>query len=631
MATLFTGLSWADLEQWAGQAILTRGKAYQSRVTDLAMTEEGALIADVAGGMPYITCVWFEGSALDHDCSCPYWGPCKHAIAVVLAYLRNVKSNISVTVISAAELDARLSLSIPAADPDEPFALWPGVELESELTAAANALASMTPDQLLEWAERAVTENPFLASSLPQANWPADEKPEKTVARLRRQIRKTTAEHGWQNYWDRSGYTPDYAPIKQQLTNLLLAGQIDAVLDLGDELFSRGTTQVEESDDEGETAGQIIACLVVVMEAMALSERSAVQKLIWFWDKSLQDDVGLLSELDPPLGNTAMAPADWRTVANEFNDRLENHPKPKSSAQFSTEPDDFYRQQLLSYTLQALTAAGEHQQALELMIAELPFSDGYIGLVDHLVAQAAYDQAEHWARVGFNSTKNRLLGVAQRLVEQLIDLAQRRKQWQQAAALQIDVFIQQPSLSNYQLAKKGAEKADCWPLIGPALLGFLETGALPQSTVDWPLPNTALQFPSSGYPPPFPDYNQLTEIALHEKEIEQAIHWFQQSPATNYHAAAVAEAAQGSHPEVSLSIWQHLAESLIAKVKPKAYQEAMPWLKKAKQLMQGLDRSEEYQGYLAELRTTHKAKRRLMAELDTLDGISTKKRRIVDD
>lgn len=86
--TLLKGLTLEDLREWAGSKIYNRGKEYVPCVSELSRTEDGTLVAWVSGTDEYATWVRPEGSGdFDHDCTCPYedWGPCKHAVAVVLA------------------------------------------------------------------------------------------------------------------------------------------------------------------------------------------------------------------------------------------------------------------------------------------------------------------------------------------------------------------------------------------------------------------------------------------------------------------------------------------------------------------------------------------------------------------
>ena len=59
---LFQDLTWSDLEQWAGNKTLSRGRSYQRdhRVQDLRQSAEGRLIAWVQGGRRYATRGSFE-------------------------------------------------------------------------------------------------------------------------------------------------------------------------------------------------------------------------------------------------------------------------------------------------------------------------------------------------------------------------------------------------------------------------------------------------------------------------------------------------------------------------------------------------------------------------------------------
>ncbi len=619
--TAFTDLSWQDLEQWVGPTILERGKSYRRRVHDLARTDENHVVATVAGSEPYITHVWLTDNEPDYECSCPYWGPCKHAVAVILAYLDCIKSEQSVPLIEPGDLDARLLVYGLAEEQDSEF----GIDVEK----ARTTLKAMTKTQLIEWAMGVFTDHPSIFDSLACSAPPGDIAVDKVVARLHQQIRKTGDERGWQDHWNDNGYTPDYSPIQKQLEKLLSGGHIDAILELGEELFSLGITQVGESDDEGETASEIVGCLAVVFAAMRKSKRPAAQRMIWFWNKLLEDEYGLLDELESPIDYAAMKRTDWRELVEEFNQRLDNCPDPKGeSAGYG---DKYRRQRLLEFALEALTQAGEPERATELMIAELPYCDNYVGLVDYLLAGNADDQAEHWAYQGFHKTICSLPGIAGQLVERLLDMAGKRRDWLLLAALHVDKFLQNTSVDNYRLARKSSQKAGCRAQIQTELLRFLETGESPLSTADWPLPGTGLKFPKPIYRQSFPDYEALIAIALFEKRVEDALHWYQKTGNNSYHAEAIAQAVQKTNPDVSLDYWRGKVDALIAKVKPAAYREAMPYLRKIQKLMLSSGRVDDYRRYISALRQQHKAKRRLMEELDTLESKGKKNRLILED
>ena len=106
----FKQLTWSDINAWAGDTITSRGRSYQSdgSVQDLAFSHDGGLLAWVQGTERYATLVDIEHENLTSDCTCPYGGTCKHAVAVVLEYLEKVKKNTKVPI--ANQNDRRMSL-----------------------------------------------------------------------------------------------------------------------------------------------------------------------------------------------------------------------------------------------------------------------------------------------------------------------------------------------------------------------------------------------------------------------------------------------------------------------------------------------------------------------------------------
>ena len=610
LETGFAGLSWDDLEQWAGAKILARGKSYRRSVQDLAITEDHHLVATVNGSEPYITHVWLEGGEPACECSCPYLYNCKHAVAVILAYLDSIRSKTPVPLIQPDELEARLSIYGMAEDGDD----GPGIDPEQ----ARALLKKFTKAQLIEWAIEIFADDASFFDTLPGTEQPAKAPPDKIIAELRQQIRKTTSDRGWRNYWNNRGYTPDYSPIKTQLEKLLRGGHTEVVLELGEELLTLGNKQVEESNDEGETATELFGCLDLVMKALTKSQRPSAEKMIWYWDKLLHGDFVLFDGLAPPIDNEVMTRTDWRQVAEEFSHRLAQCPKPRNTQGWSS--NRYHRERVLGYVVEALSQAGEGPRATELMIAELPYCANYVELVDRLSANKDHDNAEQWAYKGFNETIRTSPGIAWRLLDRLRDIAGKRKDWPRVAALRVDAFLQQTDLDNYKSAQKSCKEAKSWSQVRDKLLVFLETGQSPLAADDWPLPDTTLEFPATKSRRNKPDYDVLIEVALYEKRNEDALHWFRQMSRRSSHAEAIAQAVKKTHPDVSLKIWRSKAEALIARVKPDAYREAMSYLKSIKSLMRSLKRNDDYQLYIARLRNRHKAKRLLMRELDALDS-----------
>ena len=126
----------------------------------------------------------------------------------------------------------------------------------------------------------------------------------------------------------------------------------------------------------------------------------------------------------------------------------------------------------------------------------------------------------------------------------------------------------------------------------------------------------------------------LIDIAIHEKRNEDAIALYEASRKSNRcsdsSGEAVAEAVQETHPNVSLNIWKGIAENYIAQVKPQAYRSAGEYLQKMGLIHKRLGKSDQWQAYLAELRQTHKRKRRLMEVLNELEEFKNHAGRIID-
>ena len=85
----------ADLETWVQRRCLDRARRYfeEGRVESLTMTAEGELLAWVRGSEWYAVRIVLtadnKARRLVSVCTCPVAYSCKHAVAVLLAYLQS--------------------------------------------------------------------------------------------------------------------------------------------------------------------------------------------------------------------------------------------------------------------------------------------------------------------------------------------------------------------------------------------------------------------------------------------------------------------------------------------------------------------------------------------------------------
>ncbi|MCF8111336.1 MAG: hypothetical protein K9J85_07575 [Desulfobacteraceae bacterium] len=193
------------------------------------------------------------------------------------------------------------------------------------------------------------------------------------------------------------------------------------------------------------------------------------------------------------------------------------------------------------------------------------------------------------------------------------------------AAIQAEQFVRHPSQQTFEDCKDAASMAGFWQTVRKALLQYLEKGEPPWKQKDWPLPDSGLDVPKTERKQRFPMAAELIEIALLEKAPERVLYWYDRLPKKKYGRPGVddnevAEAVKTHAPDRAVSIWQQKAEQLIAQVKPKAYQQAGGYLRKAAGVMEKQGKQAEWQRYLQSLRENHARKTRLMEVLNSLEG-----------
>ena len=219
----FADLSWTDIEAWAGGTIVSRGKKYQrpGRVADLAVTDDGSLIAWLDGSERYATRVAMdEGGQPDSICTCPYERDCKHGVAVVIEYLQQVENNRLVP--KAKHNDDRLISLADAGWDDDENVISGDVRQDID-----GFLQGKTKAQLIDLIHELAGQYPQMARDLSDRKQVLSGNTEALGTRLRKELRNLGSEPGWQNYWNNEGYTPDYSGIRQKLETLLRAGHTD--------------------------------------------------------------------------------------------------------------------------------------------------------------------------------------------------------------------------------------------------------------------------------------------------------------------------------------------------------------------------------------------------------------------
>jgi uncharacterized Zn finger protein len=615
----FADLTWDDLEQWAGSRIVERGERYQGqgRVSQLARTDDGGLVAWVNGSQRYATkVVMDEDGVPDSVCTCPYGVNCKHGVAVVLEYLAHVEAGARVSQVRGGDERLMLLTRMDRDEAPDEEALPEPVRMEIE-----PFLQNKSKAQLIELLVDLAEQHPDIAQDLIDRQQIASGGTKTLIARLHQEIRELGSRAGRQDYWGDEGYTPDYSGICSRLHALLEAGYADEVLSLGRELIAVGTRQVEESDDEGETQGELAACVPVIVKALDQSSLAPAARLAWAVEAVLKDQFELcepfVEYLDQPYPKEA-----WNTLADQLLAQLQAMPSSKGRDEFSR---SYARERLSNWAIHALQQAGRTDEILPLCEAEAPETHSYDRLVERLIRERRYEEAEHWIREGIRATEKKWPGIAFSLRDRFKAIRAARKDWPALAALAAEEFVRSPSWKALADCEKASHEIHVWPQVREHLLTYLEHGVLPWKQKGWPFPATGLEAPKPPAGASFPMFGVLIEIAIHEKDPERVLRWYDtwsQKGAgwLGIGEDRIAAALETYAPDRAVAMWKSKAESLIAQVRPSAYDEAAGYLRKAEAVMAREGKQQEWTRYLQALRKTHARKIRFLQALDRLSG-----------
>lgn len=644
LGALLGELTYDDLDQWAGEKIRARGKAYIDRVDGLRRTADGALAAWVSGTEDYATLVHLDADGR-HEwwCTCPYdGGPCKHAVAVILAAAGQVKHKRDIPLLNE---DDELHLMLFSDYDDNPVQEDEKVahtrqDAEEKRGGRGSAkvrtlVADKSREELAEMVVRLAANFPAVERALLEAEQLKSGQIKPLVRALRREIDNLTEEPAWSNHWSGECDIPDYSHVRQQFALLLAAGHADVLLELGDALWRQGSEQVEQSDDEGETGYAIAECMDIVLQALPCSSLSKAAQMLWVIERLLEDQCDLLPSGEKMLDDERYGIEDWRQVATDLERKAEAAKKAPQSSTFSA---SLRHNQLQNRLVAAYRRSGQTEKIMPLMEKNADRLGNYAHLADLLVQAGDLERARQWCIHGFARTVQDKMGIAAGLQERLRQIAEARQQHDVVAAHRAEEFFHCPQLESYKELCQAAERLGCWPVIRAGALAYLESGERPDmpakkgKAFSWPLPASEVHYPREqpwgGMHKRFLHQVVLIDIAIFEKRFDDVVALHQTMAKGSFGTGSVdetvAKAVAQTHPDVALAIWRRLVDALIAQVKPRAYTEAGGFLRMMRKVFAGKKRQPEWNALLAELRRTHKAKRRLLEVLDSVSGRSQK-------
>ena len=622
----WSSVTWADLDDWAGSRAVSRGRAYQRRgaVSDLGISADGELVAWVVGTTRYATRVRYRpprahgrgAGRLESACSCPVHFECKHAVATVVAALERIEDGEKLPRIATDDVRWDLAAGIPDRA---------GEASSARRSDLASYLGSLEKTELVELLLETSALHPEIEADLVHRRALSGGDVAIIVKRIREEIADASAQEAWSNSWSGEVNLPDYSRVQSGLEQLLGDGQADAIVELGRELFAAGQEQIGQSHDDGETGMAIADCLAIVSRALPQSSLPDPEKILYAIDVSLADDYGLADEI-ARIPDRRWSKRTWSAVADTLAQRLE-------SSGFSAGGDfhaRYHRERTSNWLVSALDAAGREAEALQVCEDEAPRNGSYERLVRRLIEAKRIDEAREWAERGYAAVLQEQPGTASRLHTILSELARRRRQWPLVAAYEAERFFDRPEVSRLESLLAAAKKAGREEDVRKAALRFLETGKPPARSAAWPLPSTNLTCPDKKDDGrgPTKHWDVLRDLAIQEGRPDDVLRWHDRlAPRgrTGFWRSddaelRVARSVASTHPERAIEIYRAAAERLIDRANPNAYAEAGSMLRRVREILEASGRSSEWPETLAEVRESHRRKRRLMEVLDGLEG-----------
>lgn len=640
----FSKLTWEDIEEWAGNVIVGRGRPYQRKgaVENLGRTEGGMLAAWVRGTRRYATRVRLtERNGLESACTCPYWDTCKHAVAVVLEYLECLKTDSAIGEIE--EDDPRLlklEAIVDEEEEEEENVKARSGQSKSKKSKAASLrpyLEEQTKAELVALVMELADAHDTVRQLLADRRNLAAGQTQKILQMIRREIH-ALEESLWDEYNDRDP-AANVGRLKAALKGLVAAGQADAAVRLGPELLDAGSRALEH-DNEGESDAAFADCFEVLFQALDTASLSPADQIEWAIDMEQADGYSLCAAGLKRLWKKGYAKSDWSAVCDRLAQRLEALEPVAEEDAFLP---NFKRSQTADWLTRALEKAGRQDEIIPLWEREAPITNTYAHLVDLLIAKRRWEDARRWCRQGMEATATIYPGIKATLHKQLQTINRRSGNPLAGLALQAEEFFAAPGLAGFQELCKAARKARLGKGVEAWARHFLETGRRPgvgrkrksDPKIAWPLPSPEVEVPNiEAIEAPMTGI--LTQLAIAEKKPDEVLKWYDYASRKKgglgmydflVNPTEVAEAIKSAHPERAIDIWQEAAEEQIARVQTSGYEASVPYLRKMKNALTRAGRKQEWEAYLTSLREQNHRRPRCLEVLDRLKG---GRRRIID-
>jgi uncharacterized Zn finger protein len=567
------------LRRMAGTRSFQRGEDYFVRERVHGLVEHAGIItAGVVGTREYDIKLWPEEGNLEYSCTCPMGTDgvfCKHCVAVGLTWL------------------AQSSGCRPA----PPKSTKPAVTMDDVRTYLAGQDKEALVDLLMERA----TDDHHLRQRL-RLMAAKKEPGGLDLAAYRQAIDEAVDPGDFVRYDEMHDYIRGVYDTINSIAELLGEGYAVEVIGLAEHALAAVEKAMNAVDDSDGLMGDTLvrleelhlrACQKAKPDPEELARRLFEWELRTDWDTfsgGAKTYAGVLGKKGLTVYRR-LAEAQWARVPElkPGQDDLERFGKR-------------FRITRIMETLTCLN--GDIEAIVAVKKRNLSSAYAFLQIAEAYQQARKYDLALEWAERGLRAFPHQ---TDWRLREFLAAEYHRRKRHDEAMALIWDTFTEQPALAQYQNLKSHADRIGQWSAWrGKALAAIRERIAEakgPSQRTRWPLLIRG-------------DHTELVRILLWEKDISAAWHQAQEGGCSDDLWLKLAAKREKDHPEDALAVYQKLIEPTLAQTNNEAYRTAVGFLRKIRELMSRLGRSDEFAPYLASIRAEYKRKRNFIKMLN---------------
>lgn len=564
------------LRKLSGEQSYERGAHYFASGRVRSVTEDkGRLSATVQGARAYRVSLWVAHVSVEYACTCPMGRDgafCKHCVAVGLAWLSEQS-------------------------PISEGGRKPTVRMGDIRRYLAVQEKSALIDLLVEHAK----ENDRLRQRL--------------LLRAARRQAKGIDLDAFRRAIDAAADTGDFVPYGavhdyahgihdaiDSMDELLREGRANEVVDLTEHALSVVERALQSVDDSDGYMGGILERLQELHLAACKKAKSDPRQLarrLWEWELSGEWDVfsGAVETYAGVLGREGIAA--YRQLADAEWAKL------PAVGPRGADRRDHARRFRITRAMEALARqTGDVEAVVAVKRRDLSSPYNYLQIAETYKAARKHDMALEWAERGVDAFPER---TDTRLREFLADEYHRRKRHDEAMAIIWAEFAESARLEQYRLLKEHAARTGSWNVWRDKAIAFIRDSIATAGSDA----RSARSIWSRQT-----DRSEVVRILLWEKKADAAWDEAVAGGCSDVLWLALAAKRMKEHPSDALPIYQRLIEPTLNRKNKQAYREAIGLLRQIRDLMFRVGKEPEFEQYLAQVRSGHKAKRNFIALLD---------------